>query len=270
MLLTPVVLASGEALWENQTRVSLDGAYRLQYQGDGNLVVVRLADESCAWSSQTNGTSVGATIMQGDGNLVVYNADWIPVWNSGTAGYDGARLEIANHTMAIVGPDGTTRWAVSLAAEPAARAAAAGATTGLGAGAWRPGGSGGAGAVLVFLLAVIGAAARRARAHLPATALLLTATLLVPATALAQIPTQQVEYYHTDVLGSVRAVTKQVNGQWQVVARRDYMPFGEEVAPPSLPQEKRLFTGKERDHETGLDYFEARYSGSITRSVHHD
>ena len=45
------------------------------------------------------------TVMQGDGNLVVYNADSIPVWNSGTAGYDGARLEIANHTMAIVGPE---------------------------------------------------------------------------------------------------------------------------------------------------------------------
>jgi RHS repeat-associated protein len=69
----------------------------------------------------------------------------------------------------------------------------------------------------------------------------------------------QVEYYHTHALGSVRAVTKQVNGQWQVVARHDFMPFGEEVAPPVPPQEKRLFTGKERDHETGLDYFGARY-----------
>jgi RHS repeat-associated protein len=95
--------------------------------------------------------------------------------------------------------------------------------------------------------------------RLPATALLLTAMLLVPAAALAQIPTQEVEYYHTDALGSVRAVTKQVDGQWQVVARHDFMPFGEEVVPPSPPPEKRLFTGKERDIETGLDYFEARY-----------
>jgi RHS repeat-associated protein len=101
------------------------------------------------------------------------------------------------------------------------------------------------------------AASRAAR--VPATALLLTAMLLVPAAALAQIPTQEVEYYHTDALGSVRAVTKQVNGTWQVVARHDYMPFGEEVAPPSPPQDKRLFTGRERDSETGLDYFEARY-----------
>ena len=57
----------------------------------------------------------------------------------------------------------------------------------------------------------------------------------------------------------MRAVTKQVNGTWQVVARHDFMPFGEEVAPPIPPQDKRLFTGKERDSETGLDYFGARY-----------
>ena len=111
--------------------------------------------------------------------------------------------------------------------------------------------------------------------------------LLVPATALAQTTTQAIEYDTTDALGSVRAVKKQVNGQWQVVARHDFMaasarqpwtasygeprrsaghfarreggPFGEEVAPPSPPQDKRLFTGKERDSETGQDYFGARY-----------
>ena len=56
----------------------------------------------------------------------------------------------------------------------------------------------------------------------------------------------------------MRAVTKQVNGQWQVT-RHDFMPFGEEVSPQNPPQEKRLFTAKERDNETGMDYFAARY-----------
>ena len=83
----------------------------------------------------------------------------------------------------------------------------------------------------------------------------------VPALAAAQTTTQVVEDYTTDAIGSVRAVTKQVNGQWQVVARHDFMPFGEEVAPPVPPQDKRLFTGKERDSETGQDYFEAKYDG---------
>jgi RHS repeat-associated protein len=279
-LRTPVVLASSEWLGENQTRVSLDGAYRLQYQGDGNLVVVRLADDSSAWSSQTNSKSVGATMMQGDGNLVIYNGDWTGIWSTGTWGHDGARLEIANDTMAIVGPDETTLWSVSLAAAPELPTAWAGATMGTLLGA-SSGPSGRAAGVLLFIVALFGLAANvvrrpwaaperqtarrspvaagRLRARLPATALLLAAMLMVPANALAQIPTQVIEYYHTDALGSVRAVTKQVNGQWHVVARHDFMPFGEEVAPPTPPQEKRLFTGKERDNETGMDYFGARY-----------
>ena len=89
--------------------------------------------------------------------------------------------------------------------------------------------------------------------------LTLAAIVGVPALAAAQTTTQVVEYYATDALGSIRAVTKQVNGQWEVVTRHDFMPFGEEVAPPVPPQDKRLFTGKERDSETGQDYFEARY-----------
>jgi RHS repeat-associated protein len=82
--------------------------------------------------------------------------------------------------------------------------------------------------------------------------------VLAPAAALAQTTTQVVEYYTTDAIGSVRAVTKQVNGQWQVT-RHDFIPFGEEVSPQNPAQEQRLFTGKERDAETGQDYFGARY-----------
>jgi RHS repeat-associated protein len=78
------------------------------------------------------------------------------------------------------------------------------------------------------------------------------------AAALAQTTTQVVEYYTTDAIGSVRAVTQRVNGVLQVT-HHDFMPFGEEVAPPTASQDKRLFTGKERDAETGQDYFEARY-----------
>ncbi len=276
-LRTPVVLASGESLGENQTRVSLDGAYRLQYQGDGNLVVVRLADDSCAWSSQTNNTSVGATMMQPDGNLVIYNGDWTGIWSTGTWGHDGARLEIANDELAVIAADDTKLWWVSLAAAAGPRPAAgtAGAAPPAAGSGTRPRRL----AVLAFILGLFAVGtrflrrwsrtlARQAadrgpcaarRAPLQGTALLLTGMLLVPATGLAQIATQVIEYYHTDALGSVRAVTKQVNGQWQVVARHDFMPFGEEVAAPVPPPDKRLFTGKERDSETGMDYFGARY-----------
>ncbi len=56
-------------------------------------------------------------------------------------------------------------------------------------------------------------------------------------------------------VGSVRAVT---DAQGQVIARHDFLPFGEELAPQSPPRDRRLFTGQERDFETALDYFHAR------------
>jgi RHS repeat-associated protein len=77
---------------------------------------------------------------------------------------------------------------------------------------------------------------------------------LPPAAARAQV----VDYYHADGLGSVRVVT---NAAGQASERRDYLPFGEDWSPPANPQ-PRAFTGKERDGETGLDYFDARYYGS--------
>jgi len=89
----------------------------------------------------------------------------------------------------------------------------------------------------------------------PAIVAVLLAALLWPAPALAQT-TQVVEYYHTDALGSVRAVTNQ---QGQVIRRHDFLPFGEELQATVPPPDKPLFTGKERDVETGLDYFGARY-----------
>ncbi len=68
-------------------------------------------------------------------------------------------------------------------------------------------------------------------------------------------PLQVVEYYHLDALGSVRAVT---DAQGQVIARHDFLPFGEEMNAQFPPHDRKLFTGQERDFETGLDYFHAR------------
>jgi RHS repeat-associated protein len=104
-------------------------------------------------------------------------------------------------------------------------------------------------------LAVLLAGPRRRRRAVAAGAIVL---VLAPAAALAQTTTQVVEYYTTDAVGSVRAVTRKVGTSWQVT-RHDFMPFGEEVSPQNPPQDKRLFTGKERDVETGMDYFEARH-----------
>lgn len=82
----------------------------------------------------------------------------------------------------------------------------------------------------------------------------------------ALVSAQEVQFYHLDTIGNVRVVTNQAG---QVVERHDYLPFGEECTtgpcaadtPVDVGQPKH-FTGKERDTETGLDYFGARYYGS--------
>ena len=66
---------------------------------------------------------------------------------------------------------------------------------------------------------------------------------------------QVVEYVDIDAIGSVRAVT---NAGGQVIARHDFLPFGEELTPQNEPPDKRLYTGQERDFETGQDYVGAR------------
>lgn len=66
-------------------------------------------------------------------------------------------------------------------------------------------------------------------------------------------------YYHKDALGTTRLV---MNGAGTTVEWRDYYPFG--LAMPGRSYllgtaAKEGYTGKEREAETGLDYFGARY-----------
>jgi RHS repeat-associated protein len=80
-------------------------------------------------------------------------------------------------------------------------------------------------------------------------------------------------YITADHLGSTRVVTR---SDGSVKARYDYLPFGEELGAgigqrtqamgysPGVNQDstRQKFTSKERDSESGLDYFEARYYSS--------
>ncbi|MCL4852248.1 MAG: hypothetical protein KJZ78_12815 [Bryobacteraceae bacterium] len=80
-------------------------------------------------------------------------------------------------------------------------------------------------------------------------------------------------YLHTDALGSTRLVTDSAGAAQK---RADYWPFGLEKNALVAETAYRTvglkygagvdpalrFTGKERDSETGLDYFETRYFGS--------
>jgi RHS repeat-associated protein len=76
-------------------------------------------------------------------------------------------------------------------------------------------------------------------------------------------------YLSLDHLGSTRLVTDQSGN---TVSRHDYLPFGEEIAANTGGRNSTFgaqdfvnqkFTAKERDQETGLDYFGARYMSSV-------
>lgn len=74
-----------------------------------------------------------------------------------------------------------------------------------------------------------------------------------------------VYYYHPDHLGSATWIT---NSEKQPVQYIHYMPFGElwYNQQASAYNERFKFTGKERDIETGYDYFGARYYSSTLLS----
>jgi len=94
-------LAGGQSLDPGKVLVSSDGRFRLAYQGDGNLVLYRW-DGVPLWASKTSGTSPGRAAMQGDGNFVVYNGSGTPVWSSATAGNPGAYLKVQNDGNVVV------------------------------------------------------------------------------------------------------------------------------------------------------------------------
>src|SRR6185437_16873902 len=72
-------------------------------------------------------------------------------------------------------------------------------------------------------------------------------------------------YLSTDHLGNTRLVT---DANHTIIARHDFTPFGEEISASYAGRTSQWggydavnqkFTGKERDQETGLDFFGARY-----------
>ncbi len=87
--------------------------------------------------------------------------------------------------------------------------------------------------------------------------------LIVAATPGSTTAAERVLFYHNDALGSPVAMT---DAAGSVVWRADYEPFGGIAAESGTVGNTHQFTGKERDPETGLQYFGARfYDGGIGR-----
>jgi RHS repeat-associated protein len=70
------------------------------------------------------------------------------------------------------------------------------------------------------------------------------------------LPGGSIKYYFADHLGSATVIA---DTSGNALERYDYAPFGELHWTSGSDTNHYLFTGKERDTETGLDYFGARY-----------
>jgi len=86
-------------------------------------------------------------------------------------------------------------------------------------------------------------------------------------------PTTKIHWLVADHLGTPRLVIDQT-GSLANMRRHDYLPFGEELFAGTggrVPEQgyspgddvRQQFTSQERDVETGLDYFGARYHSSV-------
>jgi hypothetical protein len=74
---------------------SANGQNHLVLQGDGNLVEYN-ASGKALWASGTNGTGVNQAAMQQDGNFVLYTPN-SAVWATNTNGNNGAWLNVQNN-----------------------------------------------------------------------------------------------------------------------------------------------------------------------------
>jgi YD repeat-containing protein len=106
-------LMPGQTLTANQTRTSPNGRYQLQFQEDGNLVLLDLQNPGGEppWGSNTHGTGAVQVLMQEDGNLVIRRADLSVVKHTSTHQYPGAYLEVLDDGRLIVyAPSGAEVW----------------------------------------------------------------------------------------------------------------------------------------------------------------
>ena len=107
-------LAANVSLTANQSLASCNADYTLIMQGDGNLVLYQ--GGTALWASNTAGSAADEAVMQGDGNLVLYTSSGTPVWASNTAGNTGAYLSVQNDGNVVVySASGAALWSTGTA-----------------------------------------------------------------------------------------------------------------------------------------------------------
>ncbi|MFO0613832.1 MAG: hypothetical protein U0414_14665 [Polyangiaceae bacterium] len=93
-------MVANQSLGINQGMSSCDGRFTLIQQGDGNLVLYQQGGKAL-WSTQTYGKPGDTTVMQDDGNLVIYGPPGA-IWSSQSQGHPGAWLSLDDHGALII------------------------------------------------------------------------------------------------------------------------------------------------------------------------
>ena len=102
-------LDSGQSLGPSQSLKAKGADCQFVYQTDGNLV--GYSNGTPYWNSGTGGNIPGSLVMQGDGNLVLYDGMGAPVWLTGTGGYPGAFLVMQDDcNVVLYAADGAPLW----------------------------------------------------------------------------------------------------------------------------------------------------------------
>jgi len=107
-------LLPGELMVVGQSISSPDGRFIMIHQTDGHLVVYRARGDNpyaeVVWACGVYGRNPGVCVMQCDGNLVVYDADRVPRWASGTDGNLGLALRLQIDGSVVLHKDGQIFW----------------------------------------------------------------------------------------------------------------------------------------------------------------
>jgi hypothetical protein len=117
-------VGSTRGLTAGQSFKSCDGRFQLSMQTDGNLVLYM--GDRALWATGTKGKGGAVAVMQGDGNLVVYDRRNKALWASGTNGHSGATLAVQNDgNLVVYGPGQHPVWASNTVQPSPSRAPAA-------------------------------------------------------------------------------------------------------------------------------------------------
>ena len=100
-------LFSGQSLLPGQTLQSDNQWFTLTMQSDGNVVLYNTQSKPL-WQTNTAGINPREFIMQTDGNLVLYDTSGQPHWESNTQGNPGAFLNVQDDGNLVVYRAGST------------------------------------------------------------------------------------------------------------------------------------------------------------------